>query len=395
VLDDKDIDGVIIATPNHWHALATIWALQAGKHVYVEKPSTYTVLEGRRMVQAVDRYNKIVQVGTMNRSRQAVQQAIKFLHDGGIGKVYMARGSASSAARHRQVPGRPAGARREVQAARRDQRRTSRRGTARISRRWTTTCGSAPRPSGRSTATGSTTTGTGTGTTATATRATRGRTSSTSRAGAWQARAPGAHPVDRRLLRARVVAGDARHAHDALPLRDGTILEFATRGQDTNEEGGVKIGNLFYGTKGWLWSTATAASGSRTWAGTRRRARARRCAAEAGGSDPNVLTSIEYPHYQNFVDAIRANDPKMLTCDATRGAPVVVAAAPGEHRLPRGPRLTFDKQREQFVGDAEADRLLTREYRRGFELPSVTMTTTAAGGRAVGSQQAQAASCKQ
>ena len=92
VLDDKDIDAVVIATPNHWHALATIWALQAGKHVYVEKPSSYTVWEGRQMVTAASRYNKIVQVGTMNRSRPAVQAAIKFIEDGGIGKIYMARG---------------------------------------------------------------------------------------------------------------------------------------------------------------------------------------------------------------------------------------------------------------------------------------------------------------
>ncbi len=74
VLDDKDIDAVVIATPNHWHALATIWALQAGKHVYVEKPSSHTVWEGRKMVEATARYNKIVQVGTMNRSRPAVQR---------------------------------------------------------------------------------------------------------------------------------------------------------------------------------------------------------------------------------------------------------------------------------------------------------------------------------
>src|SRR5262249_48956131 len=92
VLDDKDIDGVVIATPNHWHALASIWAMQAGKHVYVEKPSSHTVWEGRKMVEAAKRYNKIVQVGTMNRSRPAVLAAIKFIHDGGIGPIYMARG---------------------------------------------------------------------------------------------------------------------------------------------------------------------------------------------------------------------------------------------------------------------------------------------------------------
>ena len=92
MLDDKDIDAVVIATPNHWHALATIWALQAGKHVYVEKPASHTVWEGRQMTNAARAYGKIVQTGTMNRSRPAVRQAIKFIQDGGIGKVYMARG---------------------------------------------------------------------------------------------------------------------------------------------------------------------------------------------------------------------------------------------------------------------------------------------------------------
>src|SRR2546422_2915527 len=98
VLDDKDIDAVVIATPNHWHALATIWALQAGKHVYVEKPSSHTVWEGRKMVEATARYNKIVQVGTMNRSRPADRDAIKFIQEGGLGKGYRARISSTSRA---------------------------------------------------------------------------------------------------------------------------------------------------------------------------------------------------------------------------------------------------------------------------------------------------------
>ena len=92
VLDDKDIDAVAVAIPNHWHALATIWGLQAGKHVYIEKPASHTVWEGRRMVEATKRFKKMVQVGTINRSRPAIIEAMKFIQDGGIGKVYMARG---------------------------------------------------------------------------------------------------------------------------------------------------------------------------------------------------------------------------------------------------------------------------------------------------------------
>src|SRR5262249_29221948 len=92
VLDDKDIDAVVIAIPNHWHALASIWATQAGKHVYVEKPASHTMWEGRQMVNAARAHNRIMQVGTMNRSRPAVIDAMKFMKSGGIGKVYMARG---------------------------------------------------------------------------------------------------------------------------------------------------------------------------------------------------------------------------------------------------------------------------------------------------------------
>ncbi len=93
VFDDKDIDAVVIATPNHWHALATVWALQAGKHVWPSRnPRHHTVREGRKMVEAAAKYQKLVQVGTMNRSRPAVIGTIKFVHEGGLGKVYMARG---------------------------------------------------------------------------------------------------------------------------------------------------------------------------------------------------------------------------------------------------------------------------------------------------------------
>ena len=92
VFDDKDIDAVSIAAPDHWHALATIWACQAGKHVYVEKPSSHNIWEGRKMVEAARKYNRIVSVGMQNRSSTAVRKAMQFLHEGKLGDVYMAKG---------------------------------------------------------------------------------------------------------------------------------------------------------------------------------------------------------------------------------------------------------------------------------------------------------------
>src|SRR5690606_8696526 len=93
VFEDKEIDAVIVAVPNHWHALSTIWACQAGKHVYVEKASSHNVWEGRKMVEAARKYNRVVQVGFQNRSIANVMQAMDFLHNGGIGEVFLSRGT--------------------------------------------------------------------------------------------------------------------------------------------------------------------------------------------------------------------------------------------------------------------------------------------------------------
>ncbi len=92
LLDDKSIDAISVATPNHWHALATIWACQAGKDVYVEKPVSHNVSEGRRMVEAARKYERIVQTGTQCRSHKGIQDAIEFLRSGKLGQIYMAKG---------------------------------------------------------------------------------------------------------------------------------------------------------------------------------------------------------------------------------------------------------------------------------------------------------------
>ena len=92
LFEDKSIDAVTIATPNHWHALMTIWACQAGKDVYVEKPAAHNLFEGQQMVHAAEKYNRMVQHGTQIRSAVAIRNAMDKLHNGLIGDVYLARG---------------------------------------------------------------------------------------------------------------------------------------------------------------------------------------------------------------------------------------------------------------------------------------------------------------
>jgi len=93
LLESKDIDAVVLATPNHQHSLQTIWALQAGKDVYVEKPLSHNIWEGRQALAASLKYTKnIVQTGTQNRSSLDIQEAVAFVRSGQIGKIQWSRG---------------------------------------------------------------------------------------------------------------------------------------------------------------------------------------------------------------------------------------------------------------------------------------------------------------
>jgi predicted dehydrogenase len=92
LLEDKTIDAVSIATPNHWHTLQTIWACQAGKDVYVEKPCSHNIFESRQIVAAARKYDRIVQQGSQSRSSPALQEAVQRMAAGELGDVYMARG---------------------------------------------------------------------------------------------------------------------------------------------------------------------------------------------------------------------------------------------------------------------------------------------------------------
>ena len=370
VMDDKDIDAVVIATPNHWHALATVWALQAGKHVYVEKPSSHTVWEGRKMVEATARYNKIVQVGTMNRSRPAVRQAIKFLQDGGIGKVYMARGLCykprPAIGRYPDGPMAPGEKYSLTVGGGRAEPTYDETYLSKVD--YDLWLGPAPkRPFNRN----------------------RFHynwhwhwdygNGDTGNQGPHQfdiARwglGKQEHPVRIKSVGGYFGEESSQETPDTqttlYEYADGMILEFGTRGQFTNDEGTQRIGNLFYGSKGWLYIDGDGREWQSYMGPKNEKGPGSGSKDLATGSDPLVTTSIESPHYANFVDAIRANDPKLLTCDVLEGhlSSTLPHLANISYRVGRA--LVFDGKAEKFKDDKQADQLLTREYRKGFEIP--------------------------
>ena len=91
ILDDPEVDAIATATPDHWHALVTIWACQAGKDVYVEKPTSHSIWESRQMVAAARKYQRVVQVGTQNRSAEYLHQALEQVRSGSLGDIHFVR----------------------------------------------------------------------------------------------------------------------------------------------------------------------------------------------------------------------------------------------------------------------------------------------------------------
>ncbi len=107
ILDDEEVDVLVCAAPNHWHAPATILGCSAGKHVYVEKPCSHNPNEGEMMVAAARKHNRAVQMGSQRRSAVKIIEGINLMKDGAIGRVYYARGWYANSRTHRQGPSRP------------------------------------------------------------------------------------------------------------------------------------------------------------------------------------------------------------------------------------------------------------------------------------------------
>jgi predicted dehydrogenase len=364
VLDDKEIDAVSIATPNHWHALATIWACQAGKHVYVEKPASYNIFEGRKMVEAARKFNLRVQVGLNNRSSRNVIEAIKFLHDGGIGELYMARGLCYKArdsygiAKDSEPPATLHYDRWLGPAPWRQY--NEKRGHYNWHWYWDTGNGD-------------------TGNTGPhqldiarwGLNKYEHPVSVYSNGGLYGFNKEESSP-EKKTPGIMVYGGVETYGTDktsqetpntqtcAFKYSDGTMLEFETRGRYTNQEGfkGSEAGNLFYGTEGYLEIFGD------TWKAFRKRE------TEPFASSNDSENKQVDNHYTNFLDAIRSGKDEMLHCDINEG--VLSSALPHLANISYlvGHGLTFNGTAEKFVNDPEADALLTRkEYRKPYVVP--------------------------
>jgi len=351
VFDDKEIDTVSVATPNHWHALATIWAAQAGKHVYVEKPSNHNIYEGAKMIEAARKYNVRVQVGFQNRSIANVREAIKFLHEGGIGDVYMAKGNCykprdSFGISTDGQP--PEGLHYDMWLGPAQYRAyNEKRGHYNWHWHWNTGNGD-----------------------------TGNQGPHQFDIARWGLN-KNEHPVT--VASTGGIFGiDAKECSQETPntqtslftYQDGKLLEFETRGRYTNGESSlnIKIGNLFYGTEGYMEINGS------TWKAYRAREKEPFAGSSIESSEiPTDPTFRAAPggatHYANFVDAIRSGDDSQLNCHLREG--VLSSALPLlaniAYRLKR--QLTFRGSYEKFANDQEADMMLTRNYRRPYVVP--------------------------
>jgi predicted dehydrogenase len=350
VLEDKDIDAISIATPDHWHALMSVWACQAGKDVYVEKPVSFTIEEGRKMVEAARKYNRIVQAGMNMRSEASVQEAMKYLHDGKLGDIYMAKGvcfkprDSIGFVKDSKVP----------------------QGV-----HWDLFLGPAPeRPFNQN----------------------RFHYNwhyfwdySTTEMGnivhqmdlARWGMNKHEHPV--KIHSAGGMFGwDSDQEvpntqHVIFEYADGKILQYEVRGVYTNREGDVSVGNLFYGNDGWM----TSAGGWKTFYG------------ESVLSDPNytagfpirketpgpVIREMDlsgYPktdHYENFINCIRSRRREDLYADILEGHRSATLSHLANISFRTGRKLIFNPETETFNNDVEANSYLSRQYRYPYILP--------------------------
>jgi hypothetical protein len=366
LLEDSSIDAISIATPNHWHALMGIWAVQAGKDAYIEKPCCHSLWEGRQLVRATKKYNRIVQHGTNNRSAGAVIEGIQKIREGLIGDVYLARGLCFN---ERDTIGRtpvepvPAGVNYDL---------------------WTGPSPLHPFTRNRFHYNWHWFWDTGNG----------------------DIGNQGAHQIDLArwglgvkfpnkvsALGGHFMFDDDQETPNTLnaafefnqPEGKPKILEFEVRHWITNQEAGIgslgfgvaipgflgppprnpsgprresvsgSVGNIFYGSKGYMAMSNEEFPSYRTWLGEEQ---------ERGPSG-----SREGNNWQNFINCVRSRKQEELNAPIEEGyiSCALIHLANTSHRL--GRTLNFDAETEQVIGDDEANKLLRGTYRAPYVVP--------------------------
>jgi predicted dehydrogenase len=354
VFDDPNIDAVTFATPNHWHALGTVWACQAGKDVYVEKPGSQAFAEGALMVAAARKHGRIVQHGTQCRSSPNIREGMAKLHDGAIGRVYMAR--VVNYKLHEKNLGRsvpspvPEGLDWDMWVGPGPQTQFSNFNWLRYNFRWDFGVGDIGNQ--------------------------------------------GVHQLD--LVRwglkldthptkIQAMGGNLMHLDQddcECPCLLAASYEFGdrnvlvtceTRDGFTNSEAGMGIeypfvdhrnvcGVSFYGTEGYMIFPDY--SSYHTFLGPKREKGPSR--AEAG--EPMMDTA----HFRNWVEAIRSRQPDVLHAEIAEGHRSSALCHLGNIAYRTGRTVQFDPQHERCVGDPDANALLARrEYRSPYKMPTV------------------------
>jgi predicted dehydrogenase len=352
LLDDKSIDAVTYATPNHWHALGVIWGCQAGKDVYVEKPGSHNIFEGRKMVEAARKYDRIVQHGTQCRSSQNIVDGMKHLHDGLIGEVYFGRGIAYKIRRsHGKNETRPAP----------------------DNLQWDAFCGPAPL-----------------------------RPYSTFHQTKWhwiwdfgngEIGNQGVHQMDllrwgmkidqhpttvsamgTNYIQENLFKSDAETPgllSSMLKWPDGKMITFEVRDWYTNAEAGFRdqypfvqkdfpVGAIFLGTKGTM--VFPDYSSYYSFLGDKR---------EPGPSAYQPGSPIsDTPHFRNWISAVRSRNRAILAADILEGHMSSALCHLSNIAYRVDETLHFDATGEQFKGNEKASALVSRPARPPYDVPA-------------------------
>jgi predicted dehydrogenase len=341
LFEDKEVDAVSIATPNHWHALSTIWACQAGKDVYVEKPACHNIFEGRKMIEAARKYKRMVMVGSQGRSLAHRIRAVQLLNEGVIGQLYMAKGLCFKRRRsigHTPDEPVPPGLNWDLFLGPAQMKPYSKNKFA-YNWHWFWDTGNGDIGN------------------------------------------QGVHEMDFAQwglgvqgLPPKVVSTGGKFIYkddQETPNTQLAVFEygdkqivFEVRGLLTGEEGGIQwrggnvIGNLFFGSDGWM---AVDANGFQVYKGEKNE--------KIMDEKPKERIWDTSTHMSNFLAAVRTRDPKTLTASVEIGvnAANLCHLANISYRL--GRKLTFDPKNWTFPGDAEANALATRQYRPPYVVP--------------------------